>query len=87
VATIGATRRMNPDCPVIIDGDPRHQTVLSALATAEVEFVEVYVNQPTRVTSGPGVGSSRANLARNREEMGQVPSSPCGATVYAWLRR
>jgi hypothetical protein len=88
LAMLGATRRMEPDCPVILDGDPHHQTVLSAIATAEVEFVEVYVNQPTRVTSGPGTsGSSRENLARFSEQMRQVASSPCGATVYAWLRR
>ena len=88
VATAGASRRLPPDCPVIIDGDPNRFVPLWDLPAADVEFVEIYVDPPERVTSGPnGAGSSRANLAANRVAMRATAPSSCGVTVYAWLRR
>ena len=88
IVSAGAVRRMDPSCPVIVDGNAREYTTLANLAPDQVEFLEVYIDLGARGTSGPGgAGSSLARLQQNRLDMQQPAASECGVTVYAWLRR
>lgn len=83
VANAAAMKELAPDCPVIVDGGPI-KLPLWQLDVRDVEFIEVYTAKPgvpkvTSVYGHPTTGKA--------ESTSRVATSPCGATVYAWMRR
>ena len=85
IGSRSSMRLMNPDCPVIVNGDPQRIVPLWSLTVPELEFVEVYTD-PTKSPTGGPAGGSRANLAAKKKQMSTAPKSPCGVALVAWLR-
>lgn len=90
---------MNPDCPVIVNGDLRHVVPLWSLSTDELEFVEVYIDRYAikgnprtnaadlagkATTKQAGAATKLTDLAAESE---REPSSPCGVALVAWLNK
>lgn len=83
VAILGANKGLAHTCPVLIDGGPR-STGLWQIDARDVEFLEVYTPRPPRSRTTSLSGASNAGRASG---MDIVPSSSCGVTVIAWLRK
>jgi hypothetical protein len=83
VAMSAAMKQLAPDCPVIVDGGPINLP-LWQLDVRDVEFIEVYTGKPgvPKVTSAFGHPTTGQAASTSR-----VATSPCGVTVYAWMRR
>lgn len=81
VASKSTMRQLNPDCPVIVDGGPSILP-LWQLEVRDLEFVEVHTSRPKResVTSISGVPTTSSTTTS------MMPGSPCGVTIYAWMR-
>ena len=80
IGSRSSMRLMNPDCPVIVNGDPQRIVPLWSLTVPELEFVEVYTD-PTKSPTGGPAGGSRANLAAKKKQMSTAPKSPCGVAL------
>ena len=101
IRTLGSRvnkKLMNPDCPVMVNGDPNHTVPLWSLTVDELEFVEVYIDKYAikgdprtnaadlgGKSSKPQAGASTA-LAQHKADMAREPSTPCGIALVAWLR-
>jgi hypothetical protein len=87
IGSYASGRLMNPDCPVMEDGDPRKTLPLWAIEARDLEFVEAYIDLGARATVNPSGAGAASKLAANKREMSAVPSSPCGVTLVVWWRR
>lgn len=78
LATIGARKRVDDNCPAIIDGGPRTAPIW-AFAASDIETMETYTPKPP--SYAPTSMMSRGHL--------QAPPPPndCPVTVYLWLRK
>lgn len=93
IGSFAAGRLMNPDCPVMENGDPRKTLPLWAIEARDLEFVEAYISGSPRPSSGPSVGGSAAKLASAKAEMAAVSGVPnpgsaaCAVTLIVWWRK
>jgi hypothetical protein len=78
LATVGANKRVDGNCPAIIDGGTMTAPV-GAFSAAEIEMMETYTPKPARYA--PTSIMSRGHLPA------QPSSGDCPITVYIWLRK
>lgn len=78
LATIAARKRVDDNCPAIIDGGTMTAPV-GAFTAAEIETIETYTPRPA--SYAPTSMMSRGHLAA------PPSSSDCPITVYLWLRK
>ena len=101
IRTLGSRvnkKLMNPDCPVMVNGDPHHTVPLWSLTVDELEFVEVYIDKyaikgnPRTNAADLGGKSSTSQAGastafeRHKADMAREPSTPCGIALIAWLK-
>ena len=102
LGSVVSARMMNPDCPVMINGNKAHVVPLWSLTTEELEFVEVYTERPdvnlpgthasaqdARVGGLPGGAQQQgaaAKLSDATRGADRRPKSTCGVALVAWLR-
>lgn len=87
IGSYASGRLMNPDCPVMENGDPKRTLPLWAITAKDLEFVEAYINPGVRNSVRPNGGGAAAKLEENKREMSVVPSTECGVTLVVWWRK
>ncbi|MBL0173542.1 MAG: carboxypeptidase regulatory-like domain-containing protein [Gemmatimonadaceae bacterium] len=87
IGSFASGHLMNPDCPVMENGDPKRTLPLWAITAKDLEFVEAYINPGVRTTVRPNGGGAADKFEQNKREMAVVPPSDCGVSLVVWWRK
>jgi hypothetical protein len=79
LATVGARKRVDDNCPAIIDGGPRTAPIW-AFAASDIETMETYTPKPASY-------APTSIMARGHAPAPAPQSGDCPITVYLWLRK
>jgi hypothetical protein len=79
LATIGARKRVDDNCPAIIDGGPTTAPIW-AFAASDIETMETYTPKPASY-------APTSIMGRGIQPRARAESDDCPVTVYLWLRK
>jgi carboxypeptidase family protein len=79
LATMGARKRVDDNCPAIIDGGPRTAPIW-AFAASDIETMETYTPKPASY-------APTSIMRRGIQPRAAAESADCPITVYLWLRK